>query len=301
MKCILLFLSCICLSSGLFAQDYIKYHNLVNEAEYCLFKKEYYKAQRLYLKAFEEAEPFGKDAYLLAKSYAFSNDQQATYDWLIRAASAKVSYLPFLLEKTSEQQVFKKVFEDDQAFYAILEEIRDLREIKRTAFATENTLLRESLNDIIELRYQLSPKHISDSLKILKQQFLKLCQDYNYPGYYLVGSNIGSMMLSGLDDSLYKQFDPILKSALKKGHILPFTYGYMQDQYYAQEDSCHLSMLYTKDFCENKDWEGLVKKRLEMGLSIYFKGSRRKGDEDYELLPWVEEAFTEQYSYWNRP
>jgi hypothetical protein len=134
---------------------------------------------------------------------------------------------------------------------------------------------------------------------IVQTALLNISQKYGYPGLPHIGTDIGDLILVHVSNKkMYQHYKILLYDAIKKGHILPFGYAYMVDRWQLhQSNSCYLFIrIYTRKLCKDIDYAAVVKRRLDIGLSIYFNGPRKKVAEPYDLHPWVNEAFVKANS-----
>lgn len=299
-------------SAAAFAQDYIPYYNLVNEAEYWLYKEDYNKAKQLYLKAFALEKPMSKDVFLLAKCYAFEGNKVACLHWLEVSTTTLPSAAPYLLRKASQYPVFQTIFPENGELEALIQDLLLLKEVTNKKYKDSTyQMLQDSVYKLCQqdqiYRKQGDLSHFtSEDWRLFNQNdsivqtaLFNLSQKYGYPGFPHVGTDLGDLILVHVSDKkMYQAYKTLLYEAIKKGHILPFGYAYMVDRWELhQSKSCYLFMrIYTRKLCEDVDYEAVVKRRLAIGLSIYFNGPRKKATESYDLLPWVNDAFLEAHS-----
>lgn len=312
MKSLLFILLTFALSTATFAQDYIPYYNLVNEAEYWLYKEEYSKAKQLYLKAFSLEKPMGKDAYLLAKCYAYQGNKAECLRWLEASANTPISFAPYLLRKASQYPIFQAVFPEDGELEALIQDLLLLKEVTDKKYKdTTYRMLQDTIYALCQQDQIYRKKgHISnlttedwrlirENDSIVQTALLNLSQQYGYPGFPYIGTDIGDLILVHVrQPKMYQDYKALLYNAIKKGQILPFGYAYMVDRWELhQSKSCYLFMrIYTRKLCEETDYAAIAKRRLSIGLSIYFSGPRKKATEAYNLHPWVNDEFVEAHS-----
>lgn len=295
------------------AQDYIDYHNHVNEAEYWMYKEDYQKAKKLYKKAFQIGKVIPKDSYLLAKCYAALGNKKQCRKWLEISSLTPISFAPYFIKRADQIDVFRKVFSDEE-IEVLSGELKVLRQQTDSIFKDDTYLmLRDSLELLVEQdqRYRTNPtdEKRADSVYMaafrandirVQTNFLNLIKTHGYQDYHNNGYDVAAIILAHVFDNqeMFEAYDEVLFSELKKGNILPFTYAYMIDRWYLHNTkSCYLSMrIYTQRLCTEVDYEAIVQRRLAIGLSIYFKGPRKKPFEPHDLHPWVDEEFVEEYS-----
>lgn len=301
------------------AQNYIAYYEYVNEAEYWMYKEKYDHAIKLYLKAFAQEQPTGKDAYLLAKCYALKGNKEACYQWLMKTTNIAVSFTPYLLRRTDQHHVFQAVFQEDGELEAL---IQDLLLLKEANDKTYKDSIYDMLHDTVAAlckqdqlyrqkggfanwtaeEYELFEANDS----ILQHALLNLTQQYGFPGYTHIGTDITDIILVHVNKTRYPIFKKVMLEEVKKGNLLPYGYAEMLDRfewiyaYNKEKNDCFLYQLYTRKLCHEEDYEAVVERRKNIGLSIYFKGPRKKPFEPYKLLPWVNDQFVKKHSLLNQ-
>ncbi|WMX14514.1 MULTISPECIES: hypothetical protein [unclassified Aureispira] len=303
------------LLNNLFAQDYISYHNLVNEAEYWMYKKEYKNAKILYKKAFCLEEPMWKDAYLLAKAYVFLNKKKKALCWLKKSSEANVSFCSWYLEKEKEQKDFKSIFNSSNDMKAFIKELRTIeddpsKKSNQQVYLNIQKQVDELLKRDQAIREECRKSGFTKECKeridledsIIQEKLLAITKEYGFPGSNLIGSDLVTIILVHFDKKRFISSLDILLSEVKNGNLMPFYYGYMLDRFYwkyiedKNDNPCYLSLLYTKKKCTEEDYDEVIKRRLELGISLFFDGSRFR-IRTHELLPWVNEEFIEKYSF----
>lgn len=311
MKRNLFLLGFLFFNMSLFAQDYIEYYNLVNEAEYWMYKKEYKKAETLYMRAFKVENPMKKDAYLMAKCYALTGNKEATLKWLKKSIEVSGSRTKDILKRRREYAVFQSVFSEDGEFEAIRQDLLLMKEkidqkkkdhsykmLKDTVIEFYrqchlNKTEREQVNCTADARLSSYQRDF-----MVQYNLLEFIQENGYPGYTRTDLKLADALIMTLNESLLEDYQMVLYEELKEGNIYPKAYATVLEQIHLnKEKSCHLSLEnYTKDFCVASDGEAIVQKRLEIGLSIYFQGYRMAAIEPYDLESWVTDAFVEEHS-----
>lgn len=301
----------------LIAQNYIQYHNLVNEAEYWLYKQEYKKAEKLYKRAFRLEKAFSKDSYLLAKCYALQGKKKACHNWLKKSSATPISFTPYLIHNPNEIQNFKRIFSKKGEFDKLSLELKSIKKEVDKQFKNDTYKMLQDTIAALCLQDQLYRKNATQEelnndlyLKLLhqndldiQQKLLDIIKKYSYPGYPKIGTDNGNLILVHIlnDDKTHRIYKELLYEELKKGNILPFGYAYMMDRWHlVNKNICYLSMrIYTQKLCTEDDYEGIVERRLNIGLSIYFTGQRRKFS-TYNLHPWVNDEFVKKHSFLNK-
>lgn len=312
MKQFLIISFCFFVSTTIFSQNYIPYYNLVNEAEYWLYKEEYNKAKQLYLKAFSLEKPMGKDAYLLAKCYALEGNKVQCLHWLEVSTTIPVSFAPYLLRKADQYPIFQAVFPENGELEALIQDLLLLKETTDNKYKDSTyRMLQDTVNALVkqDQKYRKvgNLSHFTtedwrlfkENDSIVQTALLNLTQQYGYPGYSHVGTDIGDLILVHVSaKKMYQRYETLLYEAIKKGHLHPFGYAYMADRWHLhQSKSCYLFMrIYTRKLCSETDYTAIAKRRLKIGLSIYFKGPRKRASEPYDLQPWVKDEFVKAHS-----
>lgn len=297
------------------AQDYIQYYEYVNEAEYWMYRQEYNKATQLYLASESKAPILAKDAYLLAKCYAYQGDRDNCFKWLVKSAEYNITMAPYFLQKHSEWAVFKSIFLEDGELEALRQDLiliakAEQKKQRDSIF----TMLRDTVNVLFDQDQLLRNKGnysawtmqerrlFEKNDSIVQTALLDLTKKHGFPGYLKIGTDIIDLVLVHVDKHFYAEYKPLLLEEVRKGNLLPFGYGYMLDRFYwmyehnQQENDCYLHMLYTRKICVEQDYYEVVQRRKSIGLSIYFSGPRKKPTESFKLLPWVNENFVEIHS-----
>lgn len=312
MKQFFLILFSFLFNNTIFAQDYIPYYNLVNEAEYWMYKEDYTKATQLYLKAFALEKPMGKDAFLLAKCYAFEGNKTACLHWLETSTRIPVSFTPYLLRKDTQYPIFQAIFSENGELEALIQDLLLLKEASNKKYKdTTYRMLQDTVyalcrQDQIYRKKSASGNFTDEDWRLIRENdsivqtaLLYITQQYGYPGFPHVGTDLGGLILVHVSaPKMYQRYKDLLYKAIKKGQILPFGYAYMVDRWQLHESkSCYLFMrIYTRKLCQEADYSAIVKRRLDIGLSIYFSGPRKKVTESYTLHPWVNDAFVKEHS-----
>lgn len=298
------------LNTGI-AQNYIKYYEYVNEAEYWMYKQEYQKAIRLYLEGFKKSTPLGKDAYQIAKCYALEGKKKYCKKWLMKSTRIPTSFAGHFMLKSDQKTIFKTIFGKElESFATKLKNKKKKTDLKYKdaryfmLFNTVDSLLKE------DQKYRCGTNTLKDEYKVqdslVQNALLKITQKYGYPGYLNIGTDIGNVILVHVNKTRYPIFKKIMLEEVEKGNLLPYGYAEMLDRfewkyvYNKEKNDCFLYQLYTKKLCQEEHYEEVVERRKEIGLSIYFSGPRKKPFEPYKLLPWVNDEFIKKHSLLNK-
>jgi len=306
------------LFNNCFAQHYISYHNLVNEAEYWMYKQEYKKAEKLYNKAFHLEKAFPKDSYLLAKCYAAQGKKKLCYKWLKESSRTPISFTPYFIKRADQKDVFINVFDEIGELEAVSSELKILKKdtdkvykdsvytmIRDTmvALSKQDQLYRKNATQE-ELKSELYLNLLNQNDLSIQKSFLEIIKAYGYPDYHNMGTDKGDLLLVHIlgDEQMHRTYKELLYKELQKGNMLPFPYAYMMDRWHLVTNNiCYLSMrIYTQKLCTENDYEDIVNRRSDIGLSIYFTGPRKKPFESYNLHPWVNDEFVKKHSLLNK-
>lgn len=288
------------------AQDYIQYFRLVNEAEYWLEQHEYKYAEELYLKAFDLEQPIWKDCYLLAKCYAYQGDKDRCYQYLQKCAALPISVGHAIMRRYDQRDVFGMVFEDPTELEAVAAELAEIKAINDKEYKNEQyTLLSDQLEEWINTYNAVSmpqegvtvkPEDRKATHQKIISEFLAFIQDEGYPGYYRIGTDIGSILLSlvASKEKWRLAFQPVLEKALHEGELIPYYYGDVLEK---QGTSAYVML---DETTTAKQYPILIKNRLVIGMSIFYKGTGRTPLGEKKPLPWIDEDFLKKYSLLDR-
>jgi len=288
------------------AQDYIQYFRLVNEAEYWLEQHEYKYAEELYLKAFDLEQAVWKDCYLLSKCYAYQGDKERCYQYLQKCAALPISLGHTIMRRYDQRDVFGMVFDDPTELEAVAAELAEIRGMTDKKYKDKHyTLLNDQLDEWLaaynavsmpkegiivkaEDRKAAHEKIVSELLAFIKKD--------GYPGYYRIGTDMGSILLSlvASKEAWRLAFQPLLEQALHQGQLIPYYYGDVLEK---QAASVYVMV---DETITAKDYPTLIKNRLAIGMSIFYKGTGRTPLGSKKPLPWIDEAFIQQYSLLDR-
>lgn len=299
-------------SGSLFAQNYIPYYNITNEAVYRLMiTKEYEKAEKLYLEAFKLEKPLISDYYQMARCYAGKGDTINMIKYL-KLSSTEVSFNPLLFVNSKRDSVLFYKYKQQQSFIACMKEIEKTNENHKTALKTDKELKIKKDTIAYFLRvFQQSRKNIlknmtdltreqKDSLRkladasdvVLRKSLLEYVEkngfpEYTAPGSMLSGSDFVSILLISMTEEEFDKYNPLMQRELKKGNLMPYDYGYIIDKIQSRTRGNKCSYFSVNNM--NKDcWNQSIEERKKIGLSIYLDGSSQnilKGNN--KKLPWV--------------
>jgi len=299
-------------SSSLFAQNYIPYYNITNEAVYRLMiTKEYEKAEKLYLDAFKLEKPLVSDYFQLTRCYAGKGDTINLVKYL-KLSSTDVSFNPLLYVNSKKDSALFYKYKQQQSFKNCMKEIEKTNEkhaiaiktdkdlkIKRDTIAYFLKIFQQTRKNILKNMTELT-KEQKDSLRkiadasdiVLRKSLLEYVEkngfpEYTAPGSMLSGSDFVSVLLISMTEEEFDKYNPLMQRELKKGNLAPYDYGYIYDK--VQSRSKKNKCTYFSVNNMNKDcWSQSIEERKKIGLSIYLDGSSQnilKGNN--KKLPWV--------------
>lgn len=276
-------------------QNYIPYYNLVNEAEYAVYNRDYKKAVGHFEAAFKVEKPHAKDMYLLAYSLCeldSATNKKQVEKLLLQASEKSDMVLSYLRAKPLNLDL-------DAAFLDKLENLSEKWEKstqtlndKIAYFEERYSELRVIYRDSISLYYDDNEKESIAFRKqmarhdsIFQMEFLDYILANGYPGIYSSGSDIAGGFLQNINPSLYLQYEKAIFKELQSGHIQPGYYGLMVD-----EMGCYStgkSFYGTTDLLSScqPPLNEVKLNRMSIGMSPYFVGLRRfLSNREYRLL-----------------
>jgi len=279
----------IILSFKLLSQNYIPYYKLVNEAEFKVYNKQYKEALSLINNAFKLEEPLAKDYFLKAicldKLITIKHTQKKIAECLKNAALRNgrpiywISKNPLDI-KIDTNLIFElKAIEANQnlktkANYSDIEYFLANDQRYRKIF-TDSIMVYFNKEDIEYINYS---KFVEKQDSINQTEFLDYIKQYNYPGIRKTGTNLSSTILIHLNCIFLDEYKHTLSEQLKKGYIHPFYYAQMVDRIscLCNNESSYYTYTIGKSVekkCLNIDKNQIIKNRLSIGLSPYFKHS----------------------------
>ena len=271
------------------AQNYIPYYNLINEAEFQIFNKDYKKALSLIDKAFKLEEPLAKDFYLKAmcldklktvkhtkikveeclRNSALYNGRPSY--WLTKNILGLQLDTNFIFElKTIENNQKLK----NKALYYDIEYFIDKDQLYRKVLA-DSIMAYYTEDDIEYINYS---KLVNKQDSINQKEFLNYIKEFNYPGIKKCGTNLASIILLHLNCTFLEDYNVILLEQLKKGFIQPLYYAQMMDRINCACNNKSFYYAYSIGKAEKKDCLPISKKQIiinrkSIGLSPYFSGT----------------------------
>lgn len=199
--------------------NYLQYHELINEATYASFKEEYQKADSLFEEAFKlDALHLGKNYQAACYNVLQINETEKAFSYLKQAMQHGLS-----IDKIQNSSYFNQIQYQDK--WLILEKAYPtLREEYESQFDTER---RQAIQEIYQLdqdaRLKGAGNFDADNLKRLQ----KIVEEQGYPGFHKVGQDIDLHLVfhhfSPEDNKRY--FYDVLKKAVFTGDITPFEYA----------------------------------------------------------------------------
>jgi hypothetical protein len=311
MRCLIIFL--IIISGNVFSQNYIKYNNLINEADYRLIStKEYEKAEKIYLDAFKLEKPFERDYFQLARCYAALGDSIAMIKYL-KLSSTSPAFNPLLYMKMKKDSILFAKYVHNESFKSFLKETKELKEKHKEILKNDINYKqkRDTIHYFLNI-FQQNHKELQENIKKLtinqkdsmeriievldinmRKSFFKYVEANGFPDYVVPGSNFTggdfiSLFLTKLTDKEFEKYNPILLKELNKGNLTPYNYAFIVDKVKTskQKNKC---LYYSQAKSMKEDcWETAIEERKKIGLSIYLDGSPQNITMGFnKKLPWV--------------
>lgn len=267
------------------SQNYIPYYNLINEAEYDIYNGNYSKAERRLEQAFKIEKPHAKDAYLLA--YCLDKRDTLTFrkrieELLIYASENQGRTIHWMQQQPLsiklERELYARIERNEAICHSVSKAINDTIDY----FLEKDQEIRKVLVDSIdpyfgeesgEYKEYLIKMSANDS--IYQTELLKYIRTEGYPGINKSGSNVVGTILVHIHPSLFEEYQCVLLVELKKGNILPFTYGSMIDRIncYMNGEAFYYAYTIGTEHCQPSNME-IISNRVSMGMNPYFNGPR---------------------------
>src|SRR5690554_2229891 len=278
------------------AQNYIPYYNLVHEAEFAIFEKQYSRAVQYLDDAFLLEKPQAKDGYLMA--YCLDKIDSKGFRERIEELLIQASQSNGLTTHWMEIQPLSISFEKD--FYTNLERNEAVWDsLTRPArdtidyYLSKDQEVRRVLVDSIDpyygeesTEYELYITKMSENDSIYQSRSLDYVKTYAFPGINKSGTDIAGTILVHIHSSLFDEYRSILLEELKKGNIAPYMYGSMVDRIncYNNGEAFYRAYNIGTEHCQPSKADA-IKNRLSIGMSPYFQGTRRYVQIDKAAFP----------------
>ncbi|WP_027420773.1 hypothetical protein [Crocinitomix catalasitica] len=237
-KKLLPFIILFLLTNSVFAQDHIKYNNLIATANKFIVAERYEEANIIFDAVDKTYGELYKsiDLYYWAFALASIGEQEQAYATLIRSCKlsndAQYIYYYVIAEKAfdflSEEE--KKKIDDDQRKVDISSLDQDWITRLQQIDATDQKWLRfaeDSIaiwgNDTIN-RKKYYQKFLQNSTANL-DEFVALILQKGYPDYMKTGY-LMTQLLYHMNNEQWNKLESILQDALKNGLLAPFDYAY---------------------------------------------------------------------------
>ena len=259
-----------------FAQNYIEYYNLINEAEYYVYSGNDSAALIYYEKAFNCEKPHAKDLFDYALCVKRTDNSKDIRPLLVKSAKnfGDVSFWLYVIdeEKNFHESFIEKLVKIEKRNRRKTKEMRDTLDY----FKHQDQIFVGSIKDNYsktdpKYREFLEKFHEHDSL--YQVEFLNYINENGYPGFLTIGTDLAVAILLHLSCSNYQIAKDILYKELINGRILPFNYAMMVDRL---ECICNGESYYSaypmKSCLPGKD--KILENRKKIGVSIYFQGPR---------------------------
>ena len=232
-----LFLLLMLISGNIFAQNYISYYNIVNEADYRLMTRDtvivydsvskenkkvalfqFEKAKKLYLEAFKLEKPFERDYFQLARCYAGLGDTLNMIKYL-KLSSANISFNPLIQMNTKRDSVLFYKYKEKEWYKECITELEKNDTLHKIEFTTNKEIkakydtisyfwktFTNNRKELVEKKKELTLNQIDSLNKIidvldknLRKQFFKYVSENGFPEYKVPGSKLsGSDFLTVL-------------------------------------------------------------------------------------------------------
>lgn len=289
----------------LLSQNYVKYHNLINEAEFDMNNGRWSDAKIKLTEAFSLEKPKAVDLFMLPKCYCMLGEKQKAKKHVKKAASQSgflnaekwVRYdsvfyrhcfndvefaslkkdvdilMKDFSKKWSESDRVRKVRDTISYFFTIDQKYRSLM---------NNSPCKDRADTTFKCRNFIREWMLSDS--ILQENVYSYILNNGFP---VEADEDIYIMLSHLNKTIYEKMRPLLYRELQKGRVEPFFYGMIVDrlEYLYNSKTCTY-YVFSQD-CSHSTWESIKKYRKEVGMSIYYNGPRRGGYGNNTILPWM--------------
>ena len=214
-----LFIFCFVLMSFTNSNTYLDYYELINQATYLTYQKEYEKADSLFQEAVKLVEtPFAKDYAFAVHNALELNDFDKAFAYLKTAIQLGLSK-----EKIEAKAWFRQI-ENRTEWFLLEQEYPALWEKYENQFDAE---LRQTILEIYnrdqDARLNNGKNFDADNLERLK----KIVTEKGYSGFHKVGQDIDLHIVfhhfSPEDNESY--FYKSLKEAVFTGDISPYQYS----------------------------------------------------------------------------
>lgn len=263
------------------SQDYIKYYNLRNEAVHHYLSDHLEKSEELLSEAIVEADPLGKDLYLLAIIKAKLGNKKEAEKHLKLAIAKEGVPSSWLIE---DAQIFRTVFDSIQ-YDSVLNFVNVQWEYIEFEFSHNpfNIKLEYWVDSLIKqdqkYRSLVNPEDympgILDSLRTLSdlQTQYRLMQHVKDHGWPKRSSELLTTILLHFTRENYNKYKDNILEEVRAGRLDPYWYASMVDR---------LESLIYDNPCTYGIWgdceayaDLIFHNRLEIGLSPYWNGPYR--------------------------
>jgi tetratricopeptide (TPR) repeat protein len=273
------------LTNWAWGQNVVEYWQYVNEADYWYVEKDFGKAVFLFKKA-ETLHPLNnRDAYILAKAYLAEGDKKLFFEYLKKAEQRKRKSTSIFYLKNDRDLKDLLTAEDWASVELVLDETH------------EHLGLSDSLSIVFEALYDKMAKKNKDSGSMLNKdsifnqdfkEFMALIETHGYPSFSRAGSDIYDVMFSFFMPS-DGAFLRILKKEFDAMRLYPFIYAYVIERFEYNKNRINPCLYNTlkNTPCEASDWAAVIKRRYEIGLSVFFEGYRERLIAPNTKMPWA--------------
>lgn len=261
------------------SQSYIDYYNLRNESIFEFYQENYDKADSLMELGINLVFPFPKDVYYLAVINAQLANKNKTEKYLLLAQHLNGISNNWLQK---DEKIFLQTV--DSLWYSEFQQ--SVCKSNETYYKTISVdTLNEKLINTIIIQDQLyrsgkfegidNSQHKKDSLMHendikVQESLIQFVLKNGWPK----GNELLSTVLIHFTQENYENYKELILEQVKLGNLDPYWYARMVDRlerlYY--DNNCYYGIW---GGCENVNTQNLIKRKLEIGLPIYWNGPFR--------------------------
>lgn len=199
--------------------NYLEYHELINQATYTAYQKNYEKSDSLFQEAIKLVEtPFIKDYSFAINNALELNDFEKTFSYLKTAVQLGLSK-----EKIEKKSWFSQI-ENRVEWFLLTQEYPALWAEYESQFDVE---LRQAIKEIYQRDqdFRLNGGENFDDKNL--ERLKKIVAEQGYPGFHQIGQDINlSIVFHHFSPEDNEQhFYKILNKAIFTGNISPYEYG----------------------------------------------------------------------------
>lgn len=278
-------------SKGANSKSYIDYYNKVHYGEYLFYEGFYSEALVQFDSAFQiVSQPYPKDLFYVAKIYAIESNPQKSLEYIEKIIlfdeGIKVGSL------IKRDSVFFENICNDPTFANRISEIQRNEKLNKAMppriiqqidtinhFVNEDYMFRFSIDYFPLIEDTLGWEKFDKSpYGEFQNRFVTYIKENGFPGH-LSGCPSGDILLEvllHLSPRNSYELKPFLLEELKSGNVSPFLVGAFLEKiarHYEGVEECTFKYLYNKCSIKDPEWSNVIKNRLSIGGSIYYKES----------------------------